>query len=494
MSEREPTIDVLVVGSGGAALAAALSAARMGRRVTVLEKCDRIGGTTALSVGSITASCTPHQAAAGIEDDIESHFADMDAIAGPYLERDNRTLRRLYVEEAATTVNFLSEIGIVFLGPLEEDVHSKPRMHVAVPSSRAYLFHLARHCRRAGVRIVTGARAESLLGGPERVTGVVARVHGEQKTFLARRGVVLASGDYSSGTELKRQFFSPGVAAVQGINPDSTGDGHRMAMEVGATVINGDIIWGPEIRFVAPSRRGVVTRIPPSRLFARGVVAAMRHLPDRWIRPFLMSFVTTYLAPSTNLFEKGAILVNREGRRFCDERENPALAIAAQPGGEAFILLDTGLANLFRSWPNFISTAPGVAYAYLPDYERNRKDICHKADDIEALALRAGIDANGLKTTLAEHDRTAAEPSSGPYYLLGPVKSWILLTEGSLNVDTRLRVLDRHDRPIPGLFAAGSTGQGGLLLGGHGHHLGWAFTSGRIAGRSAACAPASTTN
>jgi succinate dehydrogenase/fumarate reductase flavoprotein subunit len=41
---------------------------------------------------------------------------------------------------------------------------------------------------------------------------------------------------------------------------------------------------------------------------------------------------------------------------------------------------------------------------------------------------------------------------------------------------------------IPGLFAAGSAGQGGLLLEGHGHHLGWAFTSGRLAGRHAAFA------
>ena len=61
-----------------------------------------------------------------------------------------------------------------------------------------------------------------------------------------------------------------------------------------------------------------------------------------------------------------------------------------------------------------------------------------------------------------------------------------MIADGGLNVDTQLRVLDRNRCPVPGLFAAGSTGQGGLLLEGHGHHLGWAFTSGRIAGRNAA--------
>jgi fumarate reductase flavoprotein subunit len=57
-------------------------------------------------------------------------------------------------------------------------------------------------------------------------------------------------------------------------------------------------------------------------------------------------------------------------------------------------------------------------------------------------------------------------------------------------VDDRHRVLDSEDKPIAGLLAAGSTGQGGLLLKGHGHHLAWAFASGRRAGRFAALAAA----
>jgi fumarate reductase flavoprotein subunit len=58
--------------------------------------------------------------------------------------------------------------------------------------------------------------------------------------------------------------------------------------------------------------------------------------------------------------------------------------------------------------------------------------------------------------------------------------------EGGLAVDLEHRVLGPDDTPIQGLYAAGSTGQGGLLLRGHGHHLAWAFASGRRAGRNAA--------
>jgi fumarate reductase flavoprotein subunit len=61
--------------------------------------------------------------------------------------------------------------------------------------------------------------------------------------------------------------------------------------------------------------------------------------------------------------------------------------------------------------------------------------------------------------------------------------------EGGLAVDAQHRVLGANDQPIPGLYAAGSTGQGGLLLKGHGHHLAWAFVSGRRAGRLAAASP-----
>jgi predicted oxidoreductase len=63
---------------------------------------------------------------------------------------------------------------------------------------------------------------------------------------------------------------------------------------------------------------------------------------------------------------------------------------------------------------------------------------------------------------------------------------FVTFTDGGLAVDESLRVINREGLVIPGLYAAGSTGQGGLVLEGHGHHLGWAFTSGRLAGRNAA--------
>ena len=74
----------------------------------------------------------------------------------------------------------------------------------------------------------------------------------------------------------------------------------------------------------------------------------------------------------------------------------------------------------------------------------------------------------------------------GPFYALGPVKAYVVFTDGGLRVNPSHQVLSPDQVPIPGLYAAGSAGQGGLLLEGHGHHLAWAFVSGRRAAKFAA--------
>jgi len=76
-----------------------------------------------------------------------------------------------------------------------------------------------------------------------------------------------------------------------------------------------------------------------------------------------------------------------------------------------------------------------------------------------------------------------------PFYALGPAKAYIIFTNGGLKVTHNLEVVHEKGHVIPGLYAAGANGQSGMLLEGHGHHLGWAFVSGRIAGKNAARNP-----
>ncbi len=66
--------------------------------------------------------------------------------------------------------------------------------------------------------------------------------------------------------------------------------------------------------------------------------------------------------------------------------------------------MDDSVAKKFSAWPYFISTAPGVAYAYLPDYRRSRKDIYARADTIEQLAARLGIPGDTLRRTVNDYN------------------------------------------------------------------------------------------
>ena len=164
------------------------------------------------------------------------------------------------------------------------------------------------------------------------------------------------------------------------------------------------------------------------------------------------------------------------------------------------MIFDARVAKKFSAWPNPVSTFPGVAYAYVQDYKRFRPDVYHRAGTLEELAEGLGIDPAALRTTVKGwngHVAAGADPefgrehlgegiSQGPFYALGPMNAYVTLADGGLAVDTRLRVTTADGESIPGLWAAGSTGQGGLQLLNHGLHIGWAMISGRLAGRHVA--------
>ena len=488
--QSNPDWDVIVVGAGGAGLSAAAEAAAAGCKVLVLEKNAEPGGSTSWAVGTFTASNTKLQRRAGIDDCADWHFEDLGKHNGALDSRDNPTLRRILVDQCTETLEWLTSLGVVFVGPMPEPPHRVSRMHNVVPNAKAFIHRLVRHCTRLGVEIRRNTRVVGLVTENGRVVGVEYAGTRGSRRLTAKRGVVLASGDYSGDRGLKSHFARPEVVDVEAVVPSATGDGHKLALVLGATVVNGDIVRGPIMRFVPPRKQSVLTDLPPSPLLARTIALGYRLLPQRLLRPFLMRFLTTALGPSPKLFEHGAILINVEGRRFTDELAQPGYEVPKQPYRIAFIVFDHHVAQQFNAWPNYVSTAPGVSYAYLRDYRRTRRDIYRVAKTLERLAEMLGVPTQTLERTLQSYnaaqrnDRPAL--NQPPYYALGPVKSYCVFADGGLKVSDSLEVLDSTGAPIPGLYAAGSVGQGGLLLEGHGHHLGWAFVSGRIAGRSAA--------
>ncbi len=490
--------DIIIVGGGGSGLAAAARAAQLGLRVLLLERQPQLGGTTGIAVGSFTANRTSLQAEKQVEDTLKGHVEDAGRFAAPQIEAQNAAfLREYFLSEAADTFEWLRGLGLVFHGPSPEPPNRVPRMHNVVPNARAYIAVLHREALRHGAQILCRAGVTRLLTESDedrqsfRITGVEADVNGRSQQFTARLGVVLAAGDYANSSELIRRFKGADFGDIEGINPHACGDGHRLAESVGARLLNMEITYGPELRFVSQPPR------LPAWLRQLGHWSAARRLmgwtlpllPDALLRAYIKRLLVTWQHPEEALFADGAILVNSSGSRFCEETVSPQreIAVARQPGKEAYILLDEPLCAHYSRWPHFISTAPEIAYAYVNDYLRLRPDIAVQGSTLEELVTRRRLARpflDNLQNTLAScRDRPlppVARYQGNRWVLLGPVKSWFTTTEGGAAITRKLEVLNEQDHPIPGLYAIGQNGLGGQILWGHGLHIAWAITSGRL--------------
>lgn len=463
---------------------AAVEAADAGASVLLVDKQPDVGGgATGMAVGSITAAGTDLQREAGIKDSVEAHYQTVLEMIGRAEaarpgETYDRDLTRLMVEVAPRAVARLAELGVEFSGPHPEPPHPVYRMHNGVPSSRAYIEVLRRAAEERGVVIRPNTALDELQRDEGGAAAVVSlrHVRAQQSTVVrARCGVILAAGDFSANDDLARAHGrTPEVSAVPPLQPGATGDALVAAIEVGAGAV----------------------------ALHRGGGASFR----------------TALAPycaERDLFIEGGILVNRLGRRFADETQYPALAANEQPDRQCYLVFDARLAariataeddstesirdGWYRNGKLFLSTFPGVAYAYVEDY-RQHTDYFFETGNLEELATAISVPAESLVETAAALDEAAAgkrpdefgrDPappglSAAPFCAVGPIKPVIIFSAGGLAVDHDLRVLDGDGEPIPHLYAAGATAEAAVFLGGHGHHLAWAFGTGMIAGRNAA--------
>jgi succinate dehydrogenase/fumarate reductase flavoprotein subunit len=502
----EPTetveADVVVVGGGGSGLAAAIEAAIHGSKVVVIDKAQTLRGSTGRSVGAIAASRTPDQRRAGISDSPDQHLADYRITSGALAETENDELVRLLVENAADSLAWLRGLGVEFFGPVQGLGHSLPRLHNALPGSRSYIYHLARRARRLGITVLLSTTAERLDRDGKAVVGVLARgADGRELQLRARRSVVLAAGDFSASSEMRRTYINEQVASYLPVNPDASGDAQRMAMAIGAQMLNGNVFDTPTLRLAPPPAKGwfgLLQDLPPRRVLTAPIAWSLRHVPGRLIRPLMLSFVTTYLSPREALFDNGAIFVDRRGTwraAATDQSMSEVIAGLGEEGG--FVVGDRRLFEQFSQGDDFVAMAPGVARAYLPDFRRSRRDVYSEAGSLADLAAKIGVPVAVLKMSIDEANNDSSRRSRPrvdvpPYFALGPIRSHLLQTGGGLRVSPAMEVLTEAGEPIPRLYAAGNAGQGGLTLFGYGHHLGWAFTSGRIAGRNAALATTPT--
>ena len=487
--------DVIVVGGGGSGLATAVSASEHGASVLLLEKRPELGGSTGIAVGSFTANRTRMQQAAGVEDSLDAHAEDAGKFPpAAYEAQNNDELRRFFLDNASDTLDWLEDMGLRFLGPNPEPPNRVPRMHNVVPGAKAYIALLQGRLLQQGGEIRTSAPVVGLEQEDGRVTGVVAEIDNRRTVFYARRGIVLAAGDYTNSPDLIGIYRGQAFKPIEGINPHSTGDGHLLAQQAGAQLLNMNITYGPEVRFIAPPGKTFQQLLPVNVPFVKLMGRVLPLVPQPIMTRMVQRLLVTWQHPEDSLYDDGAILVNQRGQRFCDESKSPGreIAIAQQPDKIAYILLDERLIEHYSQWPKFISTAPKIAYAYVNDYLKLRPDVAVQGS-LADIAQTRSIPAQTLAETIAEANRKRQAAGQLPltgdkWVLLGPAKAYFTTTEGGAAINQLFEVLTPEGAPIPGLYAAGQNGLGGQVLWGHGLHIAWAITSGRMVGKLLATA------
>jgi fumarate reductase flavoprotein subunit len=434
--------DIIVIGGGGAGLAAAITAGEGGARVLVLEKMPALGGNTIISTAGMNAAGSRFQKSLGIEDDPEIHFAD--TMAGGY-HLNNPDLVRVMATEGAAAVEWMAALGLVWDGVRIGGGASRPRAHYTPDRGLGFMRVLKQAAIAAGVEIMVNTKAKELkVNKAGRVTGVIAESQGKVLELNAR-AVILATGGFGANLSMVAGI-NPCLAGFASTNhPGATGDGIKIAQQLGAAVVDMEQI---QTHPTVTASKGL--------LIGEGVRSV------------------------------GGILINREGKRFVEEletRDVVSQAILNQPGGTAFLLIDQKMREFL-----------GIVDTYV------RRGMFATAASIEELAGYLAIPAAELAVTVNKYNGFVAaghDPDFGrrsleaflktPPYYAAEVTPAVHYTMGGVTIDTRARVLQESGEPIPGLYAAGEvTGgvHGGNRLGGN------AMTDiivfGRIAGAEAA--------
>jgi fumarate reductase flavoprotein subunit len=312
---------------------------------------------------------------------------------------------------------------------------------------------------------------------------VEADVGGERRVFSATSGVVLAAGDYTNSSALISRFKGEEFAHIEGISERAKGDGHLLAEKVGAQLVNMDVTYGPELRFVPSKSKTFQQLLPTQGPLTKLMGLVVPLMPQFLMNMMIKRLLVTWQHPEDALFDEGAILVNQNGERFCQEKDSPQreIKIAKQPGKIGYILLDKNLYEKCSQWPNFISTAPKIGYAYVADYLKLRPDVAVRGASLAEIAQKRSIPLDNLQKSAEEGSLV-----EGPWVLLGPAKAYFTNTEGGVVINKKFQALDLEGNPITGLYAIGQNGLSGQILWGHGLHIAWAITSGRLVGQQLA--------
>lgn len=446
--------DIIIVGAGGAGLSAAIAAAEAGaNKVIVLEKTAKTGGALNFTSGSMSAAGTIIQKEEGIEDTVESYIADIINNGNDFGGRPNEDLISVYANNATEVFDWLYEEGLkdmtwrgakAVFAP-EHALYSVPRTYKPSPTDKNYksaahqvLDKLVAADER--IEVITLTEAKELIANENgQIIGVKAEGPNGEVTYTSTRGVIVCTGGYSSNSKLMGAYAPEGEYYLAGGAPGADGYGIYMMQKVGAGITGMDCI--PTFPM------GMISRTDSTK----GQIA------------------------STYTWKAGAITVNKNGERFCNETEDVVsireVALEKQPEAVLFdIYTDKILADL--------NAAGGAVFMNFYFYEGGLGDhVMYKADSIEGLAEAIGVPADTLAKTVADYNAAvdagvdaefgrkldgtdgnynlAINKIEGEMFYAIRLHALCVMTLGGVTCNENMQVMDETNNVIPGLYAAG---------------------------------------
>lgn len=462
--EKTLTTDMVVVGGGGSGMSATIRGRMNGLDVILVEKMPYIGGAAAISGGQVVAQGSKLQKAFGsTEDSPESMIKDF--MANGHNLNDPAKIS-LYAHNVGATIDWLHEkVGVKFIPNdlpfLAEYSHRRALEFQGGAKTMAQ--HLREVIAGNGAQVYYSTRVNKLLTDETgRVVGVEATDDNGVKYTIKAKATLLTTGGFGNNKDM---LSEPVKSALYYGPVSSTGDGHKMAMALGAKTQLME--YGKRY----PNGIEVAPGIAKSTIYAN--VAA---------------------------FDQSGILVDVNGKRFVNEKASNRHILDPMmqtPNHQAYVFMDQ------KSWEGFYKRLPetGVSHEDADKFlaaNGTMKPLFAKADTIEGVAKIAGVNADNLKATVkrynefvtAKKDADFARPvqymkatiaAEGPYYIVEQ-KPRFATTMGGLCTNDNLNVVKNDGSVIPGLYAAGE------LVGGvmgddspAGANVGWALTSGRVA-------------
>lgn len=476
MKNYDMEADVVVVGYGGAGAIAAITAHDNGAKALILEKMPAGGGNTRMSGGT---------------------FLTPTGLGGvPYLEKISfgtveRDIMQVFVENAMKNESYIRELGG------EPIVGAHFAVGYPCPTGKASFPHvpgsefmskrvlkkvdgtrgerlwelLSDNVKQRGIQVLCDTPAKELVTNEGReVIGVVAETKGKQITVKAKKAVILTCGGFEFDEDLKRDVLPSKPFYAYG-NPGNTGDGIRMAQQVGAA------IW----HMAATSASAGFKCEEYKAAFG------IRFISERFI----------YVDKNGNRFtdEAGVELHEIAGKlslfdtKRMDYPRIPMYAIfddvarrkaPLNPGG-------TGSNQYLYKWS--VDNSAEIAKGWISQ-GKSIRDVATQIN-IDPAALERSISAyneycKAGKDPEFQRAKEALAPIESPPFYAIQLSPCLINTQGGPRRDKESHVLDPWGKPVPRLYAAGELGSiWGFLYQGSGNN-GESLVFGRIAGRNAA--------